>query len=117
MPVHRERTDPVRTPAQLEVCHRRWLLPDDVARAVPLPQAARLWRGLIDLGVLDPSSEAELDRLALPAAGGEDHTDLPAPARALATLKVENFDPAECPLCRAGSVAVKPGSHFVRANA
>jgi len=43
--------------------------------------------------------------------------DLPAPARALATLKVENFDPAECPLCRAGSVAVKPGSHFVRANA
>jgi orotate phosphoribosyltransferase len=43
--------------------------------------------------------------------------DLPGPARALATLKVENYSPAECPLCRAGSVAVKPGSHFVRANA
>ena len=43
--------------------------------------------------------------------------DLPVPARALATLKVENFDPAECPLCRAGSVPVKPGSHFIRANA
>jgi hypothetical protein len=86
MPVHRERTDPVRTPAQLEVCHRRWLLPDDVTRAVPLPQAARLWRGLIDLGVLDPSSEAELDRLAVPAGGAEDHTDLPAPASAGALL-------------------------------
>jgi orotate phosphoribosyltransferase len=43
--------------------------------------------------------------------------DLPAPARALAALKVENYSPAECPLCRAGSVAVKPGSHFVRAGA
>jgi orotate phosphoribosyltransferase len=43
--------------------------------------------------------------------------DLPVPARALAALKVENFDPAECPLCRAGSVAVKPGSHLVRAGA
>src|SRR5229473_6136918 len=40
-----------------------------------------------------------------------------AGGRVVAALKVENFDPAECPLCRAGSVAVKPGSHFVRANA
>jgi orotate phosphoribosyltransferase len=43
--------------------------------------------------------------------------DLPVPARALATLKVETFDPTECPFCRAGSAAVKPGSHFVRAGA
>jgi len=43
--------------------------------------------------------------------------DLSVPARALAALKVENYSPAECPLCRAGSVAVKPGSHFVRAGA
>ena len=86
MPVHRERVDPIRTPAQLEVCHRRWLLPDDVARAVALTQAARLWRGLIDLGVLDASSEAELDRLALPLAGAADHTELPAAASAGALL-------------------------------
>jgi hypothetical protein len=86
MPVHRERVDPVRAHAQLEVCHRRWLLPDDVGRAVTLPQAARLWRGLIDLGVLDASSEAELDRLALPASGEPHHTDLPAGASAGALL-------------------------------
>jgi hypothetical protein len=86
MPVHRERTDPIRTPAQLEVCHRRWLLPDDVGRAVTLPQAARLWRGLIDLGVLDASSEAELDRVPLPAAGAADHVELPAAASAGALL-------------------------------
>ena len=86
MPVHRERVDPIRTPAQLEVCHRRWLLPDDVGRAVTLPQAARLWRGLIDLGVLDASSEAELDRLRLPAIGEGDHSDLPAAASAGALL-------------------------------
>src|SRR2546425_4645425 len=86
MPVHRERVDPIRTPAQLEVCHRRWLLPDDVGRAVALPRAARLWRGLIDLGVLDASSEAELDRLRLPAVGEGDHSDLPAAASAGALL-------------------------------
>src|SRR5947209_18697493 len=80
MPVHRERVDPIRTPAQLEVCHRRWLLPDDVGRVVALPQAARLWRGLIDLGVLDASSEAELDRRRLPAVGEADNSHLPAAA-------------------------------------
>jgi orotate phosphoribosyltransferase len=29
---------------------------------------------------------------------------------ALATLSVPTFPPAECPLCRAGSTPVKPGS-------
>src|SRR6266849_2966421 len=86
MPLHRERVDPIRTPAQLELCHRRWLLPDDVGRAVLLPQAARLWRGLLDLGVLDGSSEAQLDRLSLPAAGEPDQNDLPAAASAGALL-------------------------------
>ncbi|MFL5312108.1 MAG: hypothetical protein ACJ79H_16875 [Myxococcales bacterium] len=86
MPVHRERVDPIRTPAQLEICHRRWLLPDDVSRGVSLPHSARLWRGLIDLGVLDASSEAELDRLPLTAAGAVDHTELPAAASAGALL-------------------------------
>jgi len=86
MPVRRERVDPIRTPAQLELCHRRWLLPDDVGRAVALPQAARLWRGLLDLGVLDPSAEAQLERLSLPAAGQPDQNDLPAAASAGALL-------------------------------
>ena len=86
MPLHRERVDPVRTPAQLELCHRRWLLPDDVQRAVVLPQAARLWRGLFDLAVLDPSAEALLDRLALPPAAAPEHSDLPAAASAGALL-------------------------------
>ena len=86
MPVHRERVDPVRTPAHLELCHRRWLLPDDVGRSVTLPQAARLWRGLLDLGVLDAASEAQLDRVALPAGGEAEQTDLPAAASAGALL-------------------------------
>jgi len=86
MPLHRERVDPIRTPVELEVCHRRWLLPDDPGRAVALPQVARFWRALLDLGVLDPGSEATLDRLPLPPAGGPEHTDLPAIASAGALL-------------------------------
>jgi hypothetical protein len=86
MPVHRERVDPIRTPVELEVCHRRWLVPDDPGRAVAIPEVARLWRGLLDLGVLDPGSEATLDRLPLPAAGEPEHVDLPAVASAGALL-------------------------------
>jgi len=86
MPLHRERVDPVRTPAQLEICHRRWLLPDDVQRAVQLPQTARLWRGLLDLGVLDGSAEALLERLGLPPAGAPERSDIPAAASAGALL-------------------------------
>lgn len=86
MPVHRERVDPVRTPARLNLCHRRWLLPDDLDRPVTLPQAARLWRGLLDLGVLDGSAEAQLDRLALPPDRDPEQTDLPAAASAGALL-------------------------------
>ena len=86
MPLHRERVDPIRTPVELEICHRRWLIPDDPERAVAIPQVARLWRGLLDLGVLDPGSEAVLDRLPLPPAGDPEHTELPAIASAGALL-------------------------------
>ena len=36
--------------------------------------------------------------------------DVGLPRIALATLKVETYDPSSCPLCREGSQAVKPGS-------
>jgi len=37
-------------------------------------------------------------------------TDLGVPERALAVLDVPSFSPEECPLCKAGSKAIKPGS-------
>lgn len=36
--------------------------------------------------------------------------DLGLPKAALITLKIQNYKPAECPLCQAGIPAVKPGS-------
>src|SRR5579862_228287 len=36
--------------------------------------------------------------------------DLGVPKATLITLKVENYDPADCPLCRSGIPAIKPGS-------
>lgn len=36
--------------------------------------------------------------------------DLGVPKNALVTLTVKNYDPSECPLCKAGVPAVKPGS-------
>jgi orotate phosphoribosyltransferase len=36
--------------------------------------------------------------------------DVGVPRFALATLQVETYDPASCPLCATGSKAVKPGS-------
>jgi hypothetical protein len=74
MPVTRERVDPQRDHSALDLVHRRWILPDDVQRAVPLPGLSRLWRGLIELRVLDPGAEVSLQR-----AGGES-LELPAPA-------------------------------------
>jgi orotate phosphoribosyltransferase len=38
------------------------------------------------------------------------------PSEALLELPIESFTPADCPLCREGSAAVKPGSRFVRAG-
>ena len=36
--------------------------------------------------------------------------DLGLPKAALITLKIQNYDPSECPLCKAGIPLVKPGS-------
>jgi hypothetical protein len=85
MPLHRERTDPVRTPDELTVAHRRWIVPDDVHRPIGLSQAARLWRGFFELRVLDVGQEVLLERLALPP-GELQRADLPGVASAGAIL-------------------------------
>jgi orotate phosphoribosyltransferase len=43
--------------------------------------------------------------------------ELPVRAEALLELRIESYDPGECPLCRSGSAAVRPGSRFVRTPA
>lgn len=78
MPVHRERTDPARTPAGEGLVHRRWLLPDDAGRPILPQQLSRLWRGLCDLRFVDAESEVAVDRLALPPAGGAERQEMPA---------------------------------------
>src|ERR1700675_2182832 len=42
--------------------------------------------------------------------------ELPVRTEALMDLKMESYDASDCPLCRSGGTAVKPGSRFVRAN-
>ncbi len=42
--------------------------------------------------------------------------ELPVRAEALVELKVASYDAADCPLCRAGSAALRPGSRFLRAT-
>jgi hypothetical protein len=74
MPVTRERVDPIRDQSAVGLVHRRWILPDDVQRPVLLAQLARLWRGLIELSVLDAREEVRLERF------GREAADLPAPA-------------------------------------
>src|SRR5260370_25160161 len=74
MPVTRERVDPIRDPSAVGPVHRRWILPDDVQRPIQLAQLARLWRGLIELSLLDSREEARLERF------GREAADLPAPA-------------------------------------
>src|SRR5206468_10258682 len=73
MPVTRERVDPQRDHDALGLVHRRWIVPDDVQRPMPLQVLARLWRGLIELRVLDGEAEVPPVRfngaaLQLPAA-------------------------------------------------
>jgi hypothetical protein len=68
MPVTRERVDPIRDASGIGLVHRRWILPDDVARPIALPTLSRLWRGLIDLGILDPGQEVHVVRLGGAAA-------------------------------------------------
>ncbi len=43
--------------------------------------------------------------------------ELPVRTEALVDLKIESYDASECPLCRSGGVAVKPGSRFARSGA
>jgi orotate phosphoribosyltransferase len=40
--------------------------------------------------------------------------DLGVPAQALLDLSIPSYEAPDCPLCRTGSVAVKPGSRFAR---
>ena len=40
--------------------------------------------------------------------------EFPEEANALIELQIERYEPEDCPLCRQGNVAVKPGSRFVR---
>jgi orotate phosphoribosyltransferase len=40
--------------------------------------------------------------------------DFPVKAQALLDLPIASYEPDDCPLCREGSAAVKPGSRFVR---
>jgi orotate phosphoribosyltransferase len=40
--------------------------------------------------------------------------EFPVESNALIELKIESYEPDDCPLCRQGSAAVKPGSRFVR---
>ena len=41
--------------------------------------------------------------------------EFPVRAEALLDLKIDSYDGDDCPLCRAGGVAVRPGSRFLRA--
>jgi orotate phosphoribosyltransferase len=40
--------------------------------------------------------------------------EFPVEAQSLFGLTIDSFEPEDCPLCRGGSAAVKPGSRFVR---
>jgi orotate phosphoribosyltransferase len=40
--------------------------------------------------------------------------EFPVESNALVELQIESYEPEDCPLCRQGSDAVKPGSRFVR---
>jgi orotate phosphoribosyltransferase len=42
--------------------------------------------------------------------------ELNVPARALLEMEVASHEPDECPLCRAGGTATRPGSRFSRAH-
>ena len=42
-------------------------------------------------------------------------TDLGVPRSALLTLTIQNYNPADCPLCMSGIPAAKPGSRTKRA--
>ena len=66
-------------------------------------------RVLEEAGARVVAAGALIDR-----SGGQ--IELPVRTEALIELKIENYNAADCPLCRSGTAAVKPGSRFVRAN-
>src|SRR5947209_20352820 len=80
MPVTRERVDPIKTPDSLGLVHRRWILPDDVERPIAVPSVSRLWRGLLETGVLDARAEVRIERF------GAEPLEMPAQASAGALL-------------------------------
>lgn len=85
MAVHRERVDPEQDTEDVGLVHRRWILPDDPDRPIGGQQLARLWRGLLELGVLDENDEVIFEQLALPLPEGEsepERRDIPAQASA-----------------------------------
>ena len=86
MGVHRERVDPLTDEEDIGLVHRRWILPDDLARGVGLSQLTRLWRGLLELSVIDENAEVMYQRLKLPLPDeGEveaDSRDIPGSASA-----------------------------------
>lgn len=40
--------------------------------------------------------------------------EFPVESNALIQLKIDSYEPEDCPLCRQGSLAIKPGSRYVR---
>lgn len=44
------------------------------------------------------------------------HLDWTVPAHALLSMDVPSYEPDECPLCRSGAAATRPGSRFQRAH-
>jgi orotate phosphoribosyltransferase len=42
--------------------------------------------------------------------------ELPVRTEALMDVRIESYEPVDCPLCRNGGVAVKPGSRFARSG-
>jgi len=54
-------------------------------------------------GAKVPAAGSIIDR-----SGGQ--ASVGVPRAALVTLEVATYDPAACPLCKAGTPAVKPGS-------
>jgi orotate phosphoribosyltransferase len=66
-------------------------------------------RVLEEAGARIVAAGALIDR-----SGGQ--IELPVRTEALIEMKVESYDASECPMCRAGTIAVKPGSRFAPAN-
>jgi len=67
-------------------------------------------RVLTEAGARVVAAGALIDR-----SGGK--IELPVRTEALIDLKIDSYDSSDCPLCRSGSVAVKPGSRFARSRA